>query len=79
MQGKAGQGKQKVGGAPQIAMSPAVGYKPKKETTKERIDARQIGPEGEQKNILIRTGDKEEIMPEVQAAMDAARKKMLKK
>ena len=85
MQGKAGQGKQKVVGGPSIPMSAPFGYEPKKEKTKERIEGtRVIGPDeeggkGRKDNVLIRTGDKEEIRKEVQGAMDAARKKMLKK
>tara|TARA_R110001599_G_scaffold5906_1_gene29278 strand:+ start:361 stop:915 length:555 start_codon:yes stop_codon:yes gene_type:complete len=84
-QGKAGQGKQKVVGGPSIPMSAPFGYEPKKEKTKERIEGtRVIGPDeeggkGRKDNVLIRTGDKEEIRKEVQGAMDAARKKMLKK
>ena len=59
--------------------------KEREEKTKERIEGtRVIGPDeeggkGRKDNVLIRTGDKEEITKEVQGAMDAARKKMLKK
>ena len=81
LRGTAGQGKQKVGGMPQIAMSPAVGYKPKKEKTKERIDAKQIFPKSEERqdNTLIRTGDKNEIRKEVKDAFDAERDERYKK
>ena len=82
MQGRAGQGKgQKIVGGPSIGMASPVGYKPKKEKTKERIDAKQVFPEseGRQDNTLIRTGDKEEIEKKVQDAFDAAREKRYKK
>ena len=86
MQGKADQGKgQKVVGGPSIPMSAPFGYEPKKEKTKERIEGtRVIGPDeeggkGRKDNVLIRTGDKEEITKEVQDAFDAAREKRYKK